>query len=133
MARVERRATASMIALLLVVVASLAMAGAANAAHHEKEPSAKDAIPIEKRQEIFRAMSQARTRADRDAEKASMANPQSEAQSELATKLTKEYEAKVIEKFGITKRQAEQVIEEGYAKAWKTGGSGMKDIKTSLP
>ena len=38
-----------------------------------------------------------------------------------------------IEKFGITKRQAEQVIEEGYAKAWKTGGSGMKDIKTSLP
>jgi hypothetical protein len=129
----ELRAATLAIALLVCALASFWVAGPANAAHHEKEPAAADGVPIEKRQEIFRAINEARSRADRDAEKASIASPGSEAQSDLATKLTKEYEAKVAEKFGVTKRQVEQIIEEGYAKSWAATNSRTKGVKTSLP
>ncbi len=121
------------VALLTASLGPLGLPGLADAEHHEKSTATTVTMPVAQRQEIFRALAQARARADVDAAKASVANPESEAQAELANKLAKEYRGKVVEKFGITERRAEQIVKEGYANAWKTRAPAPEGVKTSLP
>jgi hypothetical protein len=54
------------------------------------------------------------------------------AQIELAQQLMKKYRAEVLAAQGVTSSQAEEIVEEGYAKGWRTGEQPLGEVETSL-
>lgn len=112
---------ACLVGALAFSVVALQVASQVLAAEPEAAPAE---LALSQRIEIFRALVDAEVRADHDAAEQMEDDPESPAQVELADKLLREYRAKVIRDYGITQERAEDIVEEGYAKAWPVSPGG---------
>lgn len=129
--------------LLVAAVAVFSNAPPAHADPNEGSGTAvvKEAVTsVAQRKAIFIALAAASRRAEQEAAVASQASPESMAQDELTEKLTARYRAPVLAKYGITQKQAEEIVSEGYEEAWDIGeadpgtgtGAASGTPKTSL-
>lgn len=131
----SRTRVLTMTTLMILAVAIPATAPMAHENHEDPNASAEASGPslnLEQRQEVFVGLAVAQQRAGREAAKVSAANPESMAEEALAKKLTTKYRRAVLTKYGLTPKQGEEIIVEGYEKSWKVGESKSGTVKREL-
>jgi hypothetical protein len=84
-------------------------------------PAPPTGLSLAERQAFYWELIEAQDRAVAEAEKAHPMDsdpPQVDAYVALWLELTKEYEAAVMEKYGVTQAQADAIVDEGITSGW---------------